>query len=161
MMDDKTPQTLEDCFPELDLGIPAQCVFYFAEVSADGRQPLSNKRWSVLEDGEVWYSKNKSPFQFNTASTPVKLFNTPLKKAAVHAVPLKKLQDFLAFVQQKGFFEFETIIETPSNLKVKGGADYYMEAHYQQKTGCTQFGPETPHREAIREAFRALLVPSP
>lgn len=143
-----------ECFAGMNVDIPKEAVFYLGEVSVANIEPLANKQWCILANGQVLYAHNQKPWNEGTG-----LFNTKLSPANYAFIPSDTLVNFIQFINTNGFFELAPIVKTPTNLAVNGGTDAYIWVKQGTRISCVRFEPEVALRKAIKDRFLALLRP--
>ena len=142
----------------VELGIPDHAVFFFGKVSR-GKEPQSNRRWALLDDGTVLLSKNTAKIDWSTID--MRPFDSPWEPSKFGPLPDQKRMEFLDKLADTGFFDLASVVPTPREQKVRGGGTTYVFARVGTRTKLVELRPEAKEVETIWQLWRKALGAEP
>lgn len=114
-----------------DLITKNDIVFFFTGISRDENDNQGNFRYIISNENILYYSQN--------SDVNNEVFNESLKK--IKKLSVDQMSKIKSFLDNKDFFRLKQIINTPENLIVEGGNNYYIYYSRDEFNNCVKFEP--------------------
>lgn len=154
----KTDMNLgKNCWQDVQIDIPSNAIFYYAQVSQSEINSLGNLQWMLTEDGKVFHIQNSSFLSYG--NKPSKVFNTTFDKQPLAILPQDAIEMWFKNLQELGIEELESKIPTPENIDVKDGYFIYLYAKFEGSKKCIEFGCGVELGQKVYQNFMTTIEP--
>lgn len=121
--------------------------FFFAGISRSGHDKQGNFRYVLDSNGTLYYVMNRG----NDGSN----FNQALEE--IKKLTEEQQMQIFNFLEERGFFEQDAVVEIPKNLSVEGGLDHFIIADMEGKNNCVKYGPGNGIEIEVEELMNQLV----